>query len=1679
MKKNYMQTENRFTLELFFLKKYILLLVTLLLLTSESALSQIAGPNYPTAGSNVTGVGTFTWSFTNNILTANNVSSTVAFTASGNSNYLQGSNYGFSIPTGVVVNGIVVEIHRRTSSVTAGRIARDNIVSLVKNGTVTGDNKATATNYTTTLTTVTYGSATDLWGTTWTPADINATNFGAVIAVTATNNPTVSVDYIRITVHYTPAPIITTLSTISACVDSASQVIITGNYFNNASNVSFNGLSAAYTINSNTQITATLPNGATTGNITVSTPSGIATSLDTFTINPLPIVDPITGNLTVCTNASTLLTDTTIGGSWHSASTNIATINSSGNATGVTAGSSLITYTYTDGNGCSNSVSETITVNAQPTVTASGTVCLGDTLQLSPSSGGTWISSDVTKATIDNSGLVTALDYGTVTFTFTDDITTCSSTTGLITIPQPKTITTQPTSNQTICENSPLSISVVANGDNLSYQWYKGATALSNGAVISGVTTPTLSFNLITPADSATDYYCIISNGCDTDLVSDNASITVNAQSVGGTVSVSLPNVVPVVRTITVCHFGSGTLYLTGHTGNIVRWESTINGGTTWTAINNTTDIYSYSGILQSTFFRAVVQNGSSCNLAYSYVGLVDVIPNIKPTPVTATPQTICVGNSSLLYSESGFATSSYLATGGTFSNANPDNWLVDGCGNCLNAGGSNTTEGPFRLSATNGGTYSGINYTSIGKFAIANGNYNSIMQTPIFNTYGLTTANLSFNHAFNLQVGASVSVELSLDSGTTYSIVLASFTGASTRSPYNAFPNQTIDLSNYIGQPNLRIRFVYNGTVNSSWAIDNILIPEAPANLTTQWVDSITGEIISTSATATVTPIVTTTYAITSYLNGCSSYGPDGTTYITVTVNQRPTANIGPSQTICNGGTATFSIPLTGVAPWSITYSNGVTSTTVNNINTNPYVFSVSGMTVNRTYTITSISDSKCTARPQDITGAAVVTVLGGTVGLWTGLVSTDWFDCKNWAGGLPSATINAQIPAGAIRMPVIDPSTSSFAAFYSNIATARDVIIANTASLTMTANSDLYVSRDWKNSGTFDPGTGTVTFNSAILNQIQTINSGIKTNETFYNLTLNNSAGAKGISLVTNFELTVANNLSLLSGDLRLVGEAQIVQLGTAANPTTGTGKILKDQQGTKSSYHYNYWSSPVSNNGINYSISGILRDGTDSSSNPFNPGTINFGGGAHFADGALTSPVKISTTWLYKYTSLNASYAGWQFVGMNGNIKIGEGFTMKGTSGSFPASAQQNYVFAGKPNNGTIGLTIGLNQTYLVGNPYPSALDADEFIKDNIKDGDGRAATNIFNGALYFWDHFGGQTHVLGQYVGGYATYTLMGGVVAMSNDPLTANNGTNGVKTPKRFIPVAQGFFIGTGTNAALTSNNPNLSTPVTGGSINFKNSQRAFKIESAANSIFFRTQENQQTNNVNIDERQKIRLVFESPIQSYRQILIGTDENASNGFDIGYDAPMIDLNNDDFFWNIDSNKFIIQAVSNFDANQIIPIGIKTSVEGLSTIKILGIENIAETTDLFIHDNQTGIDHNLRNSDFNISLPIGEYNDRFSLRFTGQSLSVNDLNQNSPIIYFTNNDNMLNIKNQNLSINFKTVAVYNILGQFLSLHNIENVNQENIQVLINNITSGTYIVKVTSEDNKIFSQKIIKK
>ena len=92
---------------------------------------------------------------------------------------------------------------------TAGSVGaiQDSNVQLLKAGAPVGSNKAvTGTNWGFSNSTVNYGSTADLWGTTWTAADVNASNFGVRFAAknVAAASATASLDYVSITVQYKP-----------------------------------------------------------------------------------------------------------------------------------------------------------------------------------------------------------------------------------------------------------------------------------------------------------------------------------------------------------------------------------------------------------------------------------------------------------------------------------------------------------------------------------------------------------------------------------------------------------------------------------------------------------------------------------------------------------------------------------------------------------------------------------------------------------------------------------------------------------------------------------------------------------------------------------------------------------------------------------------------------------------------------------------------------------------------------------------------------------------------------------------------------------------------------------------------------------------------------------------------------------------------------------------------------------------------------------------------------------------------------------------------------------------------------------------------------------------------------------------------------------------------------------
>ena len=145
-------------------------------------------------------VGTIAWASPGNAQISDSTNATAAILITQVTNYLKATNYAFLVPSDATITGVTVKI-TRSSNLGVG--VSDTTVSLVKGGTVSGNNKAAGGVWPSGSTVGTYGSATDLWGLTLTPTDINASTFGAVVNITGGATDTAQVDFIQIIVDWT------------------------------------------------------------------------------------------------------------------------------------------------------------------------------------------------------------------------------------------------------------------------------------------------------------------------------------------------------------------------------------------------------------------------------------------------------------------------------------------------------------------------------------------------------------------------------------------------------------------------------------------------------------------------------------------------------------------------------------------------------------------------------------------------------------------------------------------------------------------------------------------------------------------------------------------------------------------------------------------------------------------------------------------------------------------------------------------------------------------------------------------------------------------------------------------------------------------------------------------------------------------------------------------------------------------------------------------------------------------------------------------------------------------------------------------------------------------------------------------------------------------------------------
>lgn len=151
-------------------------------------------------------VGSVAWTNPGNAVLSDNVYAVATSlpAATGVSQYLKLTNWGFALPASAVVDGIRCDWERKAQATSS---LKTNSIKLVKAGTITGTEQLGSDTafYTTSDVTFSHGSSANLWGTTWTDAEVNHSGFGVVISVKnlhATVACTASIDFVRLIVAY-------------------------------------------------------------------------------------------------------------------------------------------------------------------------------------------------------------------------------------------------------------------------------------------------------------------------------------------------------------------------------------------------------------------------------------------------------------------------------------------------------------------------------------------------------------------------------------------------------------------------------------------------------------------------------------------------------------------------------------------------------------------------------------------------------------------------------------------------------------------------------------------------------------------------------------------------------------------------------------------------------------------------------------------------------------------------------------------------------------------------------------------------------------------------------------------------------------------------------------------------------------------------------------------------------------------------------------------------------------------------------------------------------------------------------------------------------------------------------------------------------------------------------------
>ncbi len=531
-------------------------------------------------------------------------------------------------------------------------------------------------------------------------------------------------------------------------------------------------------------------------------------------------------------------------------------------------------------------------------------------------------------------------------------------------------------------------------------------------------------------------------------------------------------------------------------------------------------------------------------------------------------------------------------------------------------------------------------------------------------------------------------------------------------------------------------------------------------------------------------------------------------------------------------------------------------------------------------------------------------------------------------------------------------------------------------------------------------------------------------------------------------NLELTAATS------NFYLRNESQLLQGTTGAGTNNGIGNLSVFQEGNANNFQYNYWCSPVGNTISNTTSNtpfGVKQLGTPLSITETTPAIIL---ATNIFDGTA-SPFKIAPYWVYKFINKTTT-SGWVQATSNTTIAPGEGFTMKGSSGTDataingvqnnPDSFQQRYDFRGKPNDGNIAISVLPDEITLIGNPYPSAINLQEFLI---------AETNC-TGIAYFWQNDKTlNSHFATEYKGGYATYSGSNIYVPAPFYTYDGSGNTitslkdNGTFLSRKYSPIGQGFMI----------------KGLTKGNVLMKNSYRVF-IKENYNSALDKIADTDTTSFIRFNT-----LLNNGPVN---QTVLAFNPVSTDGIDRFMDASSQNDYPANVYFLINNKEYVINSMA-FDINKKMAIGFRNSSQANYKITVNQIVNLPEVTNVYLHDKTTDLFYDIKNSFYELNLPAGTNNNRYEITFKMNTLGVEDFKNNDFVIFQNNAEKMLTIQNP-LQKEITSLTIYDVAGKLIS-NKIQFGNKISFTHSTSNLPNGIYIVKLNSNENNELGQKII--